>query len=60
MHGLLCAWIMCAHIMWIESFLTERKQRVVINGESSPWLEVTSGIPPGVGARATLLFDLHK
>ena len=34
-------------LRWIEAFLTDRKQRVVLNGESSPWLEVFSGVPQG-------------
>ena len=34
-------------LKWIEAFLTDRKQRVVLNGESSPWLEVFSGVPQG-------------
>lgn len=31
-------------LLWIEDFLHERKQRVVLNGQSSSWTEVTSGI----------------
>ena len=33
----------------IEDFLKDRKQRVQINGTSSDWGDVTSGIPQGSG-----------
>ncbi len=32
---------------WIQSFLSDRKQRVHIHGNYSKWHEVTSGIPQG-------------
>ena len=32
---------------WISDFLTTRRQRVVIDGHSSGWSEVTSGVPQG-------------
>lgn len=32
---------------WIESFLTQRQQRVVCDGEISSWELVTSGVPQG-------------
>ena len=30
---------------WIEDWLTNRKQKLVINGEALEWTDVTSGVP---------------
>ena len=34
-------------LAWIEKFLTTRKQQVALNGHSSVWAEVGSGVPQG-------------
>ena len=34
-------------LIWIKEWLTDRKQRVVINGVSSDYINVTSGVPQG-------------
>ena len=31
----------------LKHFLTNRKQRVVLNGQSSPWTNVKAGVPQG-------------
>ena len=32
---------------WIEDWLVNRKQRVVVNGKQSEWSDVESGVPQG-------------
>jgi hypothetical protein len=34
-------------LSWIEEWLKGRKQRVVINGKASEWIDVDSGVPQG-------------
>ena len=34
-------------LSWIREFLHERRQKVVINGESSAWNDVNSDVPQG-------------
>jgi len=43
---------------WIKSFLTNRKQRVVINGEFLSWSLVKSGVPQG-SVLGLLLFAIY-
>ena len=34
-------------MQWIQNFLTNRKQKVIVQGEESQWADVASGIPQG-------------
>ena len=34
-------------LKWFQSYLTERKERVVVNGTYSAWTDVGSGVPQG-------------
>ena len=42
---------------WFVSYLSDRRQRVIINGKTSDWKPVTSGVPEG-SLLAPLLFSM--
>ena len=37
----------CVVLEWIRRWLKDRKQRVILNGETSDWLPVFIGVPQG-------------
>ena len=45
-------------LKWIKIFLIGRQQKVILNGSSSQWIEVTSGVPQG-SELGPLLFILY-
>ena len=45
-------------INWIEAFITNRRQKVAVNGKESNWHKVTSGTPQG-SVLGPLLFVLY-
>ncbi|CAB4014768.1 Hypothetical predicted protein [Paramuricea clavata] len=47
MDKLYAAGIRGSLLKWFGSYLHDRKQRVVLDGKCSEWLDVTSGVPQG-------------
>jgi hypothetical protein len=46
---------------WIESWLSGRLQRVVLNGINSGWISVTSGVPHArISVGSIVVPDFHK
>ena len=47
-------------INWIEKWLIDRRQRVVVDGEASKWKSVLSGVPQGSVLEPILILNIYK
>ena len=47
-------------INWIEQWITDRRQRVVIDGKVSSWKSVLSGVSTRICTRAYFISGLHQ
>ena len=45
-------------VKWFASYLSERRQRVIIKGHSSDWVHNLAGVPQG--SILTLISHLHQ
>ena len=48
-----------SYLEWIRRWLTDRKQRVILNGETSDWLPVLSGVVYHKGLLGLVLFQSY-
>ena len=47
-------------LLWFKDYLTDRKQRVVIRGQSSEWGDIMAGVPPRIFSGTLSISCLHK
>ena len=46
-------------LAWFKSYLSDREQRVIIDGQSSEWTSVEAGVPQGCVLGLGLLFLIY-